>query len=530
MVSLFQKMEGNDSEVEFTNYLSYFCHITSVKGVSRITKSKRLPLRIFWFLAVTVFFGMAVQQVYILIYEFLQYPLIIRKNESMMRGKDRPHPPQVTVCNLTPFNRNYKTTVEKYNIPTLSNFSQRLKDFKVCAECSPTEQLQRIELVENFKTLEGYYQYIGRVKSYQVSHKEEELLIDCKVKRLKGLGVISLPCSKLNVGEIRSWASPKYFNCFHVYLDKTRTQQFLTGMTLTLFIDNVKRDPISSSLEAANGVVVAVDPPGTPPFSSKNIYYVDPGRWSHIEVKQDELDRLPNPYGICKLSSTHTEIIEHSITDLYPSKVFGTYSTYGCVSLCMEDLIAKKCECEDANYLSLLHKFHPNFVDSLSFCDDVSLSFDSLLEKYSCAQLHRSEYHSECERNCSVPCSEVKYEITKSDSLWPIEIGLDHFYDNFIKNRPYQTVFPSQEEWHRVPNLKLARENFIRLSVYLGDNQHDGFQEVPVIGYASFLSQLGGTLNLWSGITIVVLMEIVDLIYQIIKKIFKINVIAPIPQ
>ena len=47
------------------------------------------------------------------------------------------------------------------------------------------------------------------------------------------------------------------------------------------------------------------------------------------------------------------------------------------------------------------------------------------------------------------------------------------------------------------------------------------YEARPQLSFTSFLSQLGGALNLWAGITVVVLVEILELFYHLLVDIHK---------
>ena len=47
------------------------------------------------------------------------------------------------------------------------------------------------------------------------------------------------------------------------------------------------------------------------------------------------------------------------------------------------------------------------------------------------------------------------------------------------------------------------------------------YEARPQLSFTSFLSQLGGALNLWAGITVVVLVEIMELFYHLLVDIRK---------
>ena len=50
--------------------------------------------------------------------------------------------------------------------------------------------------------------------------------------------------------------------------------------------------------------------------------------------------------------------------------------------------------------------------------------------------------------------------------------------------------------------------------IYLDKFTMMEYSDSPQFSVAAFLSQLGGALNLWAGITVVVVIEVIELIYE----------------
>ena len=62
----------------------------------------------------------------------------------------------------------------------------------------------------------------------------------------------------------------------------------------------------------------------------------------------------------------------------------------------------------------------------------------------------------------------------------------------------------------------LISQNFAGVQMYLDQTTFMEFNDRPQLPLIGFISQLGGALNLWAGITVVVVIELVELGYELI--------------
>ena len=497
----------NRKDMSMNDYLDEFCRTTSMKGLSRITKSDRKVLRVLWFIAVISFLGIAVYQITILVSAYLSYSTITNIGEGVLSDRSGIEPPEVTVCNLNPFTSRSKTVATQKRIPTIMEYMSEMVEFENCPSCDATETAKRHEITNELKYVGGYYQFIGKEMAKLVGHEKDMFVVECEVLILKGFRLLPEPCA--DVVNVYSLSKPDLLNCYQFKVNTSKyPDNFYLGLSLTLYLDNFPTMdyPPQFTIEEPIGVRLSVDEPNTVPFNNVNSLNLPPGRWTHVQVSQEHLNRLQEPYGSCH-------------KDEYLCK-FATgktkkYTIRGCSSLCRERMILENCDCIDTNLLNILSEINPELSNDKEYCEDLSLSSEEFLQKRNCARFYRRSTHI-C-NNCSFPCSEEIYALSTSQSHWPKEYDMHKFHKEYIAGRPYEDKFIDAARWKQSPQTELARTNFLRFSVYHGNYRYNIYTEKAKISLSNFMSQLGGALNLWSGITIIVFMELIDLIYQIIK-------------
>ena len=106
---------------------------------------------------------------------------------------------------------------------------------------------------------------------------------------------------------------------------------------------------------------------------------------------------------------------------------------------------------------------------------------------------------------------------------WPSDLFHGDFYDMYISGRPYEhryaalrTSDPSNISNADLPTVeRLVKKNFLSAYIFCQTNVQE-YRDTPKLTSTSFLSQLGATTNLWAGITVVILIEIIELFYEAI--------------
>ena len=106
------------------------------------------------------------------------------------------------------------------------------------------------------------------------------------------------------------------------------------------------------------------------------------------------------------------------------------------------------------------------------------------------------------------------------------------FYKQFIKNAPFNETFlyyKQVEEKVNQGNLTealqlitssdLIRKNFLILEVRMSYTQRVAqYTDVPAVTLENFIGSLGGILNLWVGLSFITIVEVVELLIKVARK------------
>ena len=109
-------------------------------------------------------------------------------------------------------------------------------------------------------------------------------------------------------------------------------------------------------------------------------------------------------------------------------------------------------------------------------------------------------------------------------SPWPTSPYHVNFYKEYISGRSYESYYsflqdksskstsPGEKQSHK----EVISQNFLGVQLFVDQQLMMEYTARPQLSLPSFLSQLGGTLNLWAGITVVIIIEILELGYRVL--------------
>ncbi|KAL3093759.1 hypothetical protein niasHT_027030 [Heterodera trifolii] len=205
---------------------------------------------------------------------------------------------------------------------------------------------------------------------------------------------------------------------------------------------------------------------------------------SSFGIRLKCVNRLPSPYGEC---------VEQGKTDeyIYRDK---EYSTEGCQRSCIQRMLVRKCGCGD-----------PRFPRYLNFSNcpvgDPRLRECLRREMHSAA---RSATQPDCV--CRQPCREQVFSITYSCARWPSsDLALHGECDPSLSGAQC---------------LQFHREQSAIVEVYFEQLNYESLQESEAYGMPNLLSDFGGQLGLWMGVSVITIMEVGILISELLVLFF----------
>ena len=227
-----------------------------------------------------------------------------------------------------------------------------------------------------------------------------------------------------------------------------------------------------------------------------------------VNIKRQVNKRLPYPYGDCIESNAVLDSFEY------------------CYAFCLKTFIVEKCNCKN----SLILHDEDDAHDNISFCFSLKKSQPELFETGTCFLNNDGTMVEECFNQCRHRCESVDYITESTASKWPLSFQYDSFYEKIIAPRLFASKFKpwfkniSSDEHDETRLIKevyrrlLIEENFVNLRLELDFNVYLEYIEVPMYSITALVGTLGGGLNLWTGITVLFFIEIIEVIINIFKR------------
>ena len=163
-----------------------------------------------------------------------------------------------------------------------------------CSNCSATEQLQLLELKENFMSANGFIQYIGLDKAMRLMRNYSDFLIECLV--FTGESISGKKCDI--VGQIEVVPSVHFLSCLRVKIPQSLP---VLKVSMTFYIDtfdNNSRFYNSENLFASisSGVAYSVYHPDIKNIMFKDQSTAPPGLRTSVKIQKQIHTRLSQPY------------------------------------------------------------------------------------------------------------------------------------------------------------------------------------------------------------------------------------------
>lgn len=347
--------------------------------------------------------------------------------------------------------------------------------------------------------------------------------------------------------DFRRFFDPYYFNCFTYHapepseLDDSLSEGIENGWSSILLSGSGMLDRNKelrmlpglhewrSAVSASEGVRVVIHPPHSEPYPFTEGFDVPPGFSASLGIRPRRNIRIGPPHGNCSNSNP------------FADKGEG-YRLMACQKMCLQDHIIQSCDCADVG-LPRLSKYKDQKV---KMCRDDSAMPDecmfnatqecldtlfSLHEKIKCARGTKSiltkntTAMEQC--MCFPPCDEVTYDVSYSLSKWPASgyegdaaffdvFGIEQFSERFNKTGT-EGKYDLFTKYFNVNDREKTMKDFARLNVYIADSNVVKTQESQDYTRTQLVSDIGGQLGLWVGISIITLTEVLELFLELFR-------------
>ncbi|XP_070564510.1 uncharacterized protein [Ptychodera flava] len=308
------------------------------------------------------------------------------------------------------------------------------------------------------------------IKEY--GHQAEDFILQCSYNER--------PC---NHSDFKPFQDIVYGNCYtfnhgtdgDVIRNATKSgAQY--GLKLTLFTEQHEYLGIYGQ---ESGVRVSVHNPDHMPMPADNGLTAKTGAATSFAIRQNTYERRGRPYGFC--TKTKEPIFEG---------LRFSYSTLACKHICLQERMQEYCGCMDVPF----------------YGGGKCKILDKRQE--ACRQLMHYFQHNQvlpCE--CWPPCEENGFSKTTSLASWPSESYLRQLLKSINAINP---------KTKRISDAESAQKNLAYIEVYFDSLSVQFIRENIAYTNDDLMSDLGGLLGLYIGVSVITICELCVFIKSLI--------------
>ncbi|XP_042890714.1 uncharacterized protein LOC122265444 [Penaeus japonicus] len=276
-----------------------------------------------------------------------------------------------------------------------------------------------------------------------------------------------------------TWMSDEYGTCytFNSFFQGNESDLRVTkkagpksGLKVTL---NIRKGVALLTPEV--GVRVIVHDPRLLPALEEEGFTVGPGV-SSVAIMRTKYQRLGKPHGIC--------------TDEYNFDHPYTYSRKLCKQLCIERVYRERCGCFVGQ--------NPLY-DWLDEKPIKRCSSTDLVQGMCMGAIEKSLEEEQIECDCPLPCSEMKYSAQVTASM---------------ANEMYYNILSQTRK--ELQSLCTDDSQMVSLLLYLDSMNYAVTEESPAYSWDTLLSNIGGSLGLFVGVSLISLLEMMEMFIDMI--------------
>jgi len=216
---------------------------------------------------------------------------------------------------------------------------------------------------------------------------------------------------------------------------------------------------------------------------------METGKQAKIDLSKTLTYRPAWPYSDCQdLSSFKSEMY-----DYIKSTNSGEYRQKKCFNLCFQKYLMDKCQC----FSTYFPTFDYVYIKQIKPCSNWS---QIICSNYMIANYSNSIKET-CASECPLECEYITYDTSLSQLDYP---SRPYFDDLKTKNKEYENM-----------SLEKYKRTHLRLNIHFKSNDYAEIREMPKMTLIEVISNLGGVLGIFLGLSIFTFVEVFEILLRI---------------
>ena len=407
--------------------------------------------------------------------------------------------PKITICNS--------------NIPTTEYAYEIIKEIN--EELSPNKSIFNQTQMNELPNSDAYYLFwdiwiifMGKINSRTFSDSERKKLVHSFDDIFLNCIFNGQPCT---TSDFKWHWNPFYGNCYvfnsglnasgdTISYKKSTLSDIQFGLMLSIYVGyndklNLFNAGWNSMFAFTNsyGLNVMIENNTYLSAGKRNSIALNGGSMNYISFKREFSSKLSKPYSDCDIDNINPGKIDSYYYNLISQSPYQ-YSQEFCVVQCMQQQAIKLCNCSIPIYIDIYNVSCRNYDESycaLDLTNDNDGKFSSIIP--------------DCITKCPLECNstDISYTMTSHSASG---IG-------FIKSIEKNPVFLS--DFNSTPlTVETTGNKFVQLYVYYDSFKYASSTDTPSIDIVMLLGNVGGTLGLFLGVSLLSVCEFVHVMLE----------------
>ena len=175
-----------------------------------------------------------------------------------------------------------------------------------------------------------------------------------------------------------------------------------------------------------------------------------------------------------------------------------TYTQKDCFNLCLQDTLIQRCGCYSAQFNPL-----NSTVQCLNAVQVVCVIKTT-------KEYYNSDFSLKCSKYCPLECESITYSVSMSFADYPNP----QYATNAALNSPLKSQISNNTAYD------ILKKSLVSINVFYSDLKYTSVSQIPKVSLEDLISNIGGTLGLFIGISFLSFIEIFDMILVILFVLF----------
>ena len=451
---------------------------SSIHAIPNITRNKNYSIKLMWSICFLISFTVCSFSIYSSLSDFFNYDVTTK---IIVQNQDKLKFPIISICNL-----NFYSTNESYLASKL-----------LFGTDSPEPSLTTRGQVWTNLMLESLYGIDKRTTGYSVY----DTLISCQFN-----------LAKCNLSQdFEYFYDVTYGNCFRfnsgnnmngskIETKYTYQSGVRNALDLELFIGSAELNNYPFSRE--NGFLISISNDIAYSISSTESVKISAGMSTNIILKAFTIKKQPKPYSECTEDLTSINSYDSECyRELYLPNRKYFYSD--CNDMCFQKYLGELCACQTA-------LFSFSYYKNMRFCSGPELNTNKINPNDSiCVNKAFREYalKPELKKKCNCP---LECETNSFSHAYSISEDPTIQYSKFLMN---QSLIKKRLGSLSYIDLK---QNVARVQIFYNELKETFISEEIKTKIFDLVSNIGGTLGLFLGLSFLSLIEFFEIFFQIL--------------